>query len=909
MLVITVVVFLISCGVCQGQGPSPQTPQTYPVEEDTQPPLRVINVAQVGGLLQKYPNDFNNLEYEFLPSSSKHRTYFRIVGGELETTQIIDRDVICPHLRTCLISLDIRAQLLSQNILEIIPITVTVQDKNDHVPTFPVGQIERSLSESSAPGTAIRLTPAEDPDSPRYGINRYELISSSTTFELKLTNNSDETVDIQLVLKELLDREQSEMYQMELRAYDGGTPPQAGAVTITINVKDNNDNNPVFDNKTYEAYTVENVPLFTTIIRVHAKDPDAGPNGEVVYSFTPRTASSYGHLFEIDQATGEIFLTKRLDYEEGDTYTLDVMASDKNPDPLTAVAKVIVHVKDLNDHAPQIMINSDSRDTVEISELAQVGTFVAHITVRDPDGGDNGRFNCSLQHDGHFQLQKIYKTEFKIITLMSFDREVESTYNPSLTCQDYGVPPQTQTLHIKVIVKDENDHAPEFSKKVYSTSMAENNQVGVFVIQVNATDKDQGPNADVRFTILGDAANMFDIDHISGNITARVRLDYEKLNSEGRTSLDVRVLGQDSGSPPQSATAIVKITIIDEDDVPPQFTKTSYIFGVRENLNTNTYVGQVAAEDPDSHPKDQFTFGIDSRYNTENAFRINPNSGKLYTRKMLDRELNGVYHLVVMATSTGSPDQTNTTNVFISVLDDNDNSPIVDFPTPLNNTVYVSQDVPVGHVITRIQARDADTGDNAKLTYNITASDEGNTFAMNLYTGAVLVASSLKEIDEHNRYFTLFISVHDNGNPVRFYETLLNIVVNKSAVDHADPLISNYNLTIVISIATVSGLVMVILLVAIVFIVLSQRRKGRKKYNYMPRMVDQKLMADRAAKDTGPGGARAEKVENKSKMNIGKSGAGSPHKANGKLNTSFDIERDSPPYEVSTLVSFHVKFQ
>ena len=865
-----------------------RTPLTYRLREEEPPSTFVGNVATASGLLRKYPDSYSLLQYDFLPTSSDYKEYFSITGGTLTAERTIDRDEICPRLAKCEFNLDIRAQLLDENIFEIIPVVIEIEDINDNTPQFPELQLERTLLESSAPGTPIRIQPAEDPDSPRFGINRYELVTTSETFELKRTNNPDGTTDIQLVLKEPLDREQQAIYQMKVVAYDADTPPKTGSMNVNINVKDINDNNPTFDNTTYEVWVQENVPEFTTIYQVKAGDPDDGLNGEIVYSFTAKTEEKDGALFGIEQISGEIFVKKVLDYEEGETYNLGVIASDKSPtDALTAIAKVIVHVRDLNDHAPQITLNTngDNRDSVEISENESAGTFVAHITVRDVDGGENGRFNCSLTDTQNFQLQKVYKTEYKIITKVVFDRETKREYEPSLNCHDFGSPQLTSTQRIKVMIKDENDHTPVFNKTVYSTTLAENNVEGAHVVTVGASDGDEGDNARVIFSIVDETARKyFRVDPQTGNVTAKMALDYEDLKEQGLTSMEVIVVASDNGNPPNSATATVRVGVIDEDDVPPQFSKTSYIFGVPENLEKNTFVGQVNATDPDSSPANRFMFSLDSKFNTENAFRVDTNNGRIYTRKVLDREISGVYHLVVMATSTGSPDQTNTTNVFVSVLDDNDNSPIVDFPTALNNTVYVSEDVAVGHVVTRINARDADSGDNSKLTYNITAGNEKGLFAMNMYTGAVLAAASLKDVSDSERYFTLFINVHDNGTPVRFFETLLNIVVNKSADAPTEgSLISNNNLTIVITIACISGVVMVILIVAIVFIVLSQRKNAAKKYNYMPRLADQKLAADGKGADGGSSTA------DNNKLNLAQ-GGGSPNKANPKHNGSFDLK-------------------
>ena len=145
-------------------------------------------------------------------------------------------------------------------------------------------------------------------------------------------------------------------------------------------------------------------------------------------------------------------------------------ARDRGPDSLAADATVVVRVKDINDNAPQITVNTLSASNLaEISEDAKQGTFVAHITVVDPDSGMKGQFNCSL-NDNHFRLQQLYSNEYQIVTLGLLDREVRPTYNLALMCEDYGLDPQVSIKHIEVAVVDVNDNTPIFRQATYTAN-------------------------------------------------------------------------------------------------------------------------------------------------------------------------------------------------------------------------------------------------------------------------------------------------------------------------------------------------------------------------------------------------------------------------------------------------------
>ena len=106
-----------------------------------------------------------------------------------------------------------------------------------------------------------------------------------------------------------------------------------------------------------------------------------------------------------------------------------------------AHATVIVRVMDVNDSPPQISINTlTETGEAEISESSKIKTFVAHVSVGDLDSGANGEVKCSLDSD-KFKLEKMYKSQYKIVTAAEFDREVRDSYSIQLECEDGGEMP------------------------------------------------------------------------------------------------------------------------------------------------------------------------------------------------------------------------------------------------------------------------------------------------------------------------------------------------------------------------------------------------------------------------------------------------------------------------------------
>ena len=558
-------------------------------------------------------------------------------------------------------------------------------------------------------------------------------------------------------------------------------------------------------------------------------DDDFGANGEVIYGFSLQTETLYGHLFGIDQQSGELYIKGQLDHEDTPIYNLMVTAQDLGPDSLPADATVVIHIKDVNDNAPEIIINtlSDSAtDEAEISEDSPIGTFVAHVTVKDPDGGQNGQFNCSL-NDNSFTLVRRYETEYQITTARVLDRENNHHYSLALVCKDGGSEPQISIKHLQVSVADVNDNTPIFNQSTYPTTLIENSYIGAFIVQVNASDKDTGDNADIVYSILGPETSFFMVSS-SGRITARSSIDHEE-----HEQFQFYVQASDQGTPPETGTALVVVTIEDVNDEAPEFKDTFYSFSVDENQPGGERVGTVTAEDRDSPPYNSFLYTFVPGKGTSDAFIMDPSTGNIVTKKSLDRETQSVYYLVAIATDQNMPTLTSTTSVTIYVMDTNDHDPYFEYPTTYNNTVHFSNKVEKGYIVTRVTARDEDIAQNALIQYTLKGRNHKGAFTIDPKLGTVSVeADSLQHID-YKRY-ELTVVAQDQGQPPRTAMASLNLVVNKSIpldTQSEAALLTGSNFVIVISLSCICAIIAVILIIAILLIRRQDRSKREHKYN------------------------------------------------------------------------------
>ena len=451
----------------------------------------------------------------------------------------------------CTLKLDITVQPIRY--FQILKIKVELMDENDNTPEFQESRIVQQLSETAEAGSGFVIPGAVDPDSNRNGIQSYELAPSNGPFELRMRRTADGETELKVVLKYRLDREYSPVHQVVVTAVDGGSPPKSGTITVDITVLDANDNKPQFTRALYEVRVSEDAPVGTVLLTVEAHDRDEGLNAQVIYEMSTHSATEFGTMFGVGPESGKLYLKTRLDYETVSTYALSIVARDKGVDAVPTYATVAIHVQDVNDNQPTITVNPLTIDgRAEVMENSEAGTFVAHLSVTDDDEGDNGRVHCEVSND-RFDLLRIYRSEFKVVTAMPLDREVMNSHDMVVTCSDSGQPGLSSTANLTVSVADDNDHSPRFTTHSYSVTINENNNIGDVVIRVVAQDSDAGKNARITYRIGPEAGKHLSIDPVTGDVKIQTALDYEVIKR-----LDFEVVAEDGGDPSRTGRTTVR---------------------------------------------------------------------------------------------------------------------------------------------------------------------------------------------------------------------------------------------------------------------------------------------------------------------------------------------------------------
>ncbi|XP_059201690.1 protocadherin alpha-8-like [Centropristis striata] len=488
-------------------------------------------------------------------------------------------------------------------------------------------------------------------------------------------------------------------------------------------------------------------------------------------------------LFHVNQNDGILYVSRKIDREEvcaqSSTCLINLKTVLENP---LEVHYVGVEVLDVNDHSP---IFPEREKTLEIFESVLPGVRVPLQQARDPDGGPFSVQQYKLTPNDHFRLEVKDKGEDGklpiLIVQKSLDRETAGRHSLVLTALDGGKPPKSGEMYILVNVLDINDNAPVFSQDQYSVMIDENAPVGTTVIQVNATDLDEGSNGEVVYSFSSIVnrrlLKLFDINPSTGEICVKDSIDYEE-----KDKYEIEIQASDKGFAPLATQKSVIIKIVDVNDNAPEIEVTSFSSSVPEDSRPGTAVALISVNDLDSGLNGKVICSI----NADAPFMLQPSlQDKMYslvTKSPLDREKQSHYELTITAKDAGQPPLSSEKTISVVVADVNDNSPEFAL-SPY--TFYVTEANEPGASVFSVRASDRDENDNALISYHILRDGrEENKLAsflnINTENGDI---SALKSFDfETLKTFQFQVVATDSGTP----SLSSNVTVNVFILDQND---------------------------------------------------------------------------------------------------------------------------
>ncbi|XP_074928714.1 cadherin-23 isoform X1 [Chelonoidis abingdonii] len=602
-------------------------------------------------------------------------------------------------------------------------VRVTILDENDNAPVFQQQQYEVTLDEGPATLNATLIAiKALDRDEGPNGTVAYAIAEGNIvgTFHIN-------SITGQIFTVKELDYEISHgRYTLVVTATDQCPIPSRRLTTTTtvlVNLNDINDNQPTFPRAYEGPFDITEGQPGPRVWTFLAHDGDSGPNGQVEYSIIG--GDPLGE-FVISPVEGELRVRKdaELDRENIAFYNLTIAAKDRGTPPLSSTVMVGVCVLDINDNDP-VLLNLPMNLT--LSENTPTSSFVTRILAHDADSGRNGLLTFNITAGNAENSFYINGTTGIVYVSRPLDREQVAEYRLTVTVKDN--PENTRNARrdfdlLVISIADENDNRPLFTQSSYEAEVMENSPAGAVKVK-SSLNRELVATYEVTISVHDNASDVVD---------RSVSVPNAKLT----------------------------VNVLDVNDNTPRFRPfgaTYFTERIVEGATPGTTLISLSAVDPDKGANGQITYEL-LNLSPEGYARLEDlSAGKVIANSTVDYEEVQWLNFTVRASDNGSPRRSAEIPVYLQIVDINDNNPI------FSQTSYqkpVFEDVPLGTVILRVRATDADSGRFALIQYNL--GDGEGKFGINPNTGDIYVLSALDR--EKKDHYTLTAVARDNPGDI-----------------------------------------------------------------------------------------------------------------------------------------------
>ncbi|XP_030621258.1 protocadherin alpha-C2-like [Chanos chanos] len=483
---------------------------------------------------------------------------------------------------------------------------------------------------------------------------------------------------------------------------------------------------------------------------------------------------------DVNMDTGDLYISERIDRENLCPFKMSTSncflkldAAIENP---VRMFNIELEIVDINDNAPHFR-----RDTMhlDISESTPTGERFSLNNAVDPDFGSNSVETYYLSESEHFTIEiQAGRDGSKFADLIlkkALDREEQAVHNLILTAVDGGVPARSGIASIIVRVLDTNDNAPQFDKESYTISLSENSPIGSLVVKLNATDSDEGSNADILYSFSlytsEKTQETFSLNADNGEIRVKEIINYEDFKI-----YDMEIVAKDRGA--DSLTGQCKLTVLinDMNDNHPDISIKSFQSPIKEDVAVNTVIAVVSVSDKDSGENGE----VDVHISNELPFTLKESSDNFYhllVSEPLDREQVPEYYITITVTDRGSPPLSDNETIVLELLDVNDNVP--QFSQSFYTIPVMENNAP-GALLSSLTALDPDLHENQYLVYFIIEKEIVNTsmsmlFSINPENGNLY---ALKTFDyEIEKEFLFHIEARDSGVPPLSSNATVHIII------------------------------------------------------------------------------------------------------------------------------------
>ncbi|XP_022377370.1 protocadherin-19 isoform X1 [Enhydra lutris kenyoni] len=404
-----------------------------------------------------------------------------------------------------------------------------------------------------------------------------------------------------------------------------------------------------------------------------------------------------------------------------------------------------------------------------VEEEQRAGTVIANVAKDAREAGfaldprQASAFRVVSNSAPH--LVDINPSSGLLVTKQKIDRDLLCRQSPKCIISLEVMSSSMEICVIKVEIKDLNDNAPSFPAAQIELEISEAASPGTRIPLDSAYDPDSGSFGVQTYELTPNELFGLEIK-TRGDGSRFAELVVEKsLDRETQSHYSFRITALDGGDPPHLGTVGLSIKVTDSNDNNPVFGESTYAVSVPENSPPNTPVIRLNASDPDEGTNGQVVYSFYGYVNdrTRELFQIDPHSGLVTVTGALDYEEGHVYELDVQAKDLGPNSIPAHCKVTVSVLDTNDNPPVINLLSVNSELVEVSESAPPGYVIALVRVSDRDSGLNGRVQCRLL----GNVpFRLQEYESfSTILVDGRLDREQHDQY-NLTIQARDGGVPM-----------------------------------------------------------------------------------------------------------------------------------------------
>ena len=624
-------------------------------------------------------------------------------------------------------------------------VKILVRNVNEP-PRFTETIYNTTISEATLAGQPIILLSYSDPDTPiKSQLNATVKGDWSNLFQVQPMTGA-------LIIRQTLSFNQRNEYTFNVTLKDNGTPPQLSVneAQVLVRVTKAFANGPSFNQSRYVFNVKENRPGVLGTLGV-VSDPNTKPLLSIVGEHDKI-------LFNLTGGGVLKVLGQGLDFETQRVHNFLVQVYEAISPQSTNRAIVTVNVEDVNDNKRNASVDNIDKT---ISESTLAGTILTVFEVIDADSTNINQFTASLSpKQDHFAVLQTGSTVSLILT-KELDYEVTLKHQFFIDITG-SVDESTQIVPVFIRVTDTNEYPPVFEKSVYTIEVAQNSPVNSSLVTIKAIDQDRSEDNNhnaIKYSLFPNS-DIIQLHSTTGEV-----LQIGSFMNNEQLRYEFLVIAKDGGTPSFTSDAVLTVSVTPQNLNKPVFTKISYQKQILENSMLGLTLLRLEAEDKDIVGK-PLVYDIKSG-NIGEHFNVTAD-GYLLIEKNIDREVSGGFNLTISVRDSGSPTlfADNNANVRITVLDQNDNSPLF----TSQDQIDILETFPIGDPILTVKATDSDQGTFGDVQYLFQDASLLNRFSIGSSSGEIRLMRRLKP-----QTINLYVTARDGGGNEAHQAILLTI--------------------------------------------------------------------------------------------------------------------------------------